>query len=523
MSLLLSLPAAGGPLATTAEGWALATLLEGTDDGLAYNVRVATNGAGMAIFTWTQYTPSNDAIHARLFDLARGWGEASLIQTDLSAPGDQAFPVMDAAGNAVVTWISYGSPQQVWVARYEAASGWGKAVRIDTGADSADRARAAIDGAGNVMATWQQSDGTKNDIWAARFVVGSGWGTAARIEAADGGAVQASVASDVAGNAVAVWAQTDAGVRKATVNRFVAGTGWGTATIVDTNGAGNATVPYVAMGLDGRTVAIWTKSDGARTSTWSTFYSGATGWSAPGLVETDDSTNTTASAVAMDSSGEAIALFLRCGATCAPWAARANASGVWEAPFTLGLPGQSNSGPPRLAMNSRGDAAAVWPQDTGGQSDTWATLFTPAGGWQSPRRIETDNRGNANTANIALDNQGNAYAAWDDYDGVLANAWSNVYRAPMAPDTTAQDRIDALENRLAEQDLELQKADNDLDAANTNIERLSGQLVTLSIVAVLGLFAGIAGIGMAVVVSRRSAQGRGPKAPDSPGGGPPAR
>ncbi len=60
------------------------------------------------------------------------------------------------------------------------------------------------------MAVWQQHDGTRRNIWANRYTAGSGWGTAALIESEDdGGASRPEIAIDAAGNAWAVWVQYD--------------------------------------------------------------------------------------------------------------------------------------------------------------------------------------------------------------------------------------------------------------------------------------------------------------------------
>ncbi|MFH1824381.1 MAG: hypothetical protein ABH873_04050 [Candidatus Firestonebacteria bacterium] len=44
----------------------------------------------------------------------------------------------------------------------------------------------AVDTNGNGIAVWCQYDGTRDNIWAYRYVVGTGWGTAALIEADNG-------------------------------------------------------------------------------------------------------------------------------------------------------------------------------------------------------------------------------------------------------------------------------------------------------------------------------------------------
>jgi hypothetical protein len=66
-----------------------------------------------------------------------------------------------------------------------------------------------MDGSGNAVAVWYQNDGTHYNIWSNRYVVGTGWGAAELIEAYDSdSAYKPDVVMDSAGNAIAVWSQT---------------------------------------------------------------------------------------------------------------------------------------------------------------------------------------------------------------------------------------------------------------------------------------------------------------------------
>ena len=78
-------------------------------------------------------------------------------------------------------------------------------------------------------------------------------------------------------------------------------------------------------------------------------------------------------------------------------------------------------------------------------------------------------------------------------------------QAPTAapPDTSILDRISVLEGMVEEKDAQLEKAQADIVKANSNVEALSGQIGTLSVLAAAGLIAGIAGIGMALIARRR--------------------
>jgi hypothetical protein len=67
---------------------------------------------------------------------------------------------------------------------------WQVATRIASDDErEASKAQVAMDAGGNAIAVWEQSDGTRVNIWANRYAVGGGWGTAQLIETDNSGSV----------------------------------------------------------------------------------------------------------------------------------------------------------------------------------------------------------------------------------------------------------------------------------------------------------------------------------------------
>jgi len=94
------------------------------------------------------------------------------------------------------------------------------------------------------------------------------WGTAALIETASGGNAESpQVAFDASGNALAVWSKSDGTRYNIWVNRYTAGTGWGTAQLIEAN-AGDAWLAEVAIDTSGHALAVWCQSDGTRYNLW---------------------------------------------------------------------------------------------------------------------------------------------------------------------------------------------------------------------------------------------------------------
>jgi hypothetical protein len=203
---------------------------------------------------------------------APGWGTAAPIETDSVANAANPQVAVDGSGNAVAVWYQLdGTGNNIWANRFVPATGWGTATLIETDAGTAVNPQVAIDGNGNAVAVWPQGTVTRHNIWANRFVPATGWGTATLIETDDAGdALDPQVAVDGSGNAVAVWRQDNGTGTRTNIwaSRFVPATGWGTATLVETDNAGDALVPQVAVDGSGNAVAVWYQSDGTRSNIW---------------------------------------------------------------------------------------------------------------------------------------------------------------------------------------------------------------------------------------------------------------
>ena len=168
-----------------------------------------------------------------------------------------------------------------------------------------------MDTAGNAIAVWAQSDGTRYNVWANRYVVGTGWGAATLLENDTGDANPGPVVMDANGNAMVAWSQSDGIRTNAWAIRYVAGTGWGTATLIENDNAGDTSIPSIAMNASGNAVAVWHQSDGTRTNIWANSYGAGSGWGTASLIETDDTGDAIYPSVVMDASGNAIATWLQ--------------------------------------------------------------------------------------------------------------------------------------------------------------------------------------------------------------------
>ena len=326
---------------------------------------------------------------------------------------------------------------------------WQPAVVIDAAAGDALTPRLAFDRAGNAIAVWQQAEGARSDIWANRFTAGSGWGSAVRIESTDLGSAQApEIALDNAGRAIAVWQQAEGARSDIWANRFSEGA-WGTAVRLETDDNGDATAPKIAIDEAGNAFAVWLQSDGSRIDVRASRFVGGA-WTAPTTIESGDG-NARTPALAVDASGNALAVWTQyAGTRTDTWANRFS-GGSWGTPVRIDVSDVGSTYEPRVAVDPAGNAIAVWAQYDLARDNIWASRFTPSGGWAVATRIETDDTDNASAAQIALDANGNAWAVWRQHDGIRQNIWANRFTPALGWGTATPIEADNLGDALAPQ------------------------------------------------------------------------
>ncbi len=343
---------------------------------------------------------------------------------------------VDSAGNAVVVWqqVDNNAWLNIWAARFDATTNrWGIPVRITDDTEDASDPQVVVDAAGYAIAVWQQYAGTKVSIWANRFVPGVGWGVPSTIETDDmEDAYEPQVAIDSAGNAIVVWHQNNGAESSIWVNRFEVGTrsapgGWGVAEII-----GSGTTPHVAVDSTGNGIAVWEQSDDIEDNiSANRFIAGpGGGWGTATLIEMNTG-QTADPRVAIDSTGNAIVVWHQNDGT---------ATNVWVNRFEIGtgsVPGEWRTAEmigtgtvPQVAIDSAGNAVAVWQQFDGTQTNIWANWFIVGlgGGWGVAELIETGT-GQAADPKVGVDSSGNAIAIWQQYDGSQDNIWVNRFIA----------------------------------------------------------------------------------------------
>jgi hypothetical protein len=355
------------------------------------------------------------------------WLDPTLVETENLGSADQPALVIDGSGNAIAVWAqSDGVRTNAWSNRFTVTNGWGTAELLENNdVESVDNVHLAIDGSGNAMAVWTQANpiGSRTDVWARRYVIGAGWGTAQVIEVNDAGsAYQAQVAMDFNGNAIAVWWQYDGTNYNIYANRFTVAGGWGSPVLLENNN-GWAYAPKIGIDGLGNAVVVWYQANSTTLNIWSSRYVvAASNWTVAQQIESSAADSRDV-ALAVSANGVAVTTWREFnGLTDAIWASRWMPASGWDGPQAIDTFGRSME--PQVAADENGNFAVVWTQTDGTRYNVAANRCSITTGWGTSVLLESD-AGTAIGARIAADPSGNLLATWGQSDGTRMNLLSS--------------------------------------------------------------------------------------------------
>jgi len=419
-----------------AKSWSGVVSIEtGTSD--AYAPQIAMEGNGNAFAVWRQYDSASggDRVFANRYANGIGWGTATIIQssTDPSAPvlGPPQVAA-DSSGNAIAVWAEFdpGAPgntniTSIWSCRYTVGAGWGTAEIIENVADTSHDPRIAMDANGNAIVVWLHDNYSIHQVWANRYLAGTGWGTEARIDNAGYSNYPPQLGVDGSGNAVAVWNQYNGVIAS---NIFTAGSGtagsWGTAAQLVASGHD----PQVSMNSGGTAVAIWAVFDGTFYRIYSKKYTSGSGWGADELIDSDTTNDVGYPQVAIDSGGDAFAVWMRFdGTRYHIYTAKHPALTIWGTNVRIDSDTYA-ANYPQISVNGNGDAFAVWYQSDGARYNAWSShRLSTDSTWGTAELIESGT-GNAYDPQVVVDANANTIVVWRQNDGTRDNIMANRYQ-----------------------------------------------------------------------------------------------
>lgn len=363
------------------------------------------------------------------------WSTAQLIETQNNGPAVMPQIAIDANGNGIAVWAM---ANRIFSNRFDAATAsWGTAQLIEgPGSYGGGGPQVAVDGNGHALAVWFQLNASGlGDVWVNRYDALTGsWLGAQLLETDSENARDPQISINVAGNAVAVWRQvTTLGRASIFAARYDAATKtWGAATLLETDDTGEALAPQVAVDASGNATAVWTQSDGTRYSVWSNRYDAATdSWGSPQLLETANTGHAYGPQVTTDGSGNAIAVWSQFdGPRESIWSNRYDVvTKSWGAPQLLETDNTGDANTAQVAADASGNAIAVWQQSDGTRTNIWFNRYDATTKiWAGAQLLESDNAGNASKPQVSLAPAGSAQVVWQQSDGLFhEDVWARRY------------------------------------------------------------------------------------------------
>lgn len=336
------------------------------------DIHLAVNAKGDAVVAWVHEGDSaNYFIQTVKYTAGSGWSAPQQL-----TPPNTVFSLdlaLDANSTAMIAWTGWDFPvarRNVFASRSMQSSGWDAPQPIGTNTWDAQYPRIAVDGAGNAFVFWAEGEFASNNVYVNHYTVDSGWSTPQHIAANTGSALWTNISFDKTGNAMAVWAQQDSTTRTHIYScRYVAGNGWGSAVIIDSNTL-DSTEPALTMESSGVFRAVWVQFTGTGSDVYSS---------------------------------------------------RTTASNGWETPLLIGSGGFANS--PRVAADGIGNVFTAWQQHDpndifAGDAKVYANHFKAGSGWSSQSQLKNA-LGSADAPEIAVDPQGHATVIWSQSVGSI--------------------------------------------------------------------------------------------------------
>lgn len=297
--------------------WDLPRVLSSNAAGNGVNARVAVTPAGEAFVVWRQGNGSANDINALRCETTTVTCDAvAVVDADAGNASDQRIAVYDTGiANGLVAYAVWkqndGTRNNIWANRYANGS-WGTAELIENDdAGTASDPQIAVDSLGKATVVWHQSDGTRNNIWAASYN-SSGWTDPALVDTDDtAGAINPQIAFGSPTDPFVVWQQGDGTQFNIWTKRSSSGL-WSfpTAYTIENNDTGGAENPQLAATPADTVFAVWQQSDGTRFNIWANRYTEGSGWGTAELIEFDDSGEAVSPRVVVDQNGNALAVWL---------------------------------------------------------------------------------------------------------------------------------------------------------------------------------------------------------------------
>jgi hypothetical protein len=393
--------------------------IESYDGGDATEPRVACDAQGRATAVWTQMAGEMNSVwSSRLAN--SGWGAAVEIDGQDARGANRPQLTMSDDGNVVALW-NRQRESIAYIANLFRNGAWGTPQTLFESAPSSAFFGPVLSGSRNGAAlSARASTAGRGSTLGVSTLSGTTWTSGglplgAAISFPTMGNIR--TANGPNGEGTVLWSQLDNAGLKLWINQF-RNAQWGTPLQVDAGAADSFGEAGIAIVRGPAELVVWKAAQAIwankRTSAWigavkiRDLPAGAT----VGNVQ-----------VVSDSRGNAaFALWLENDRV---WSSAFNGN-TWAPAVNIEAVTTGIAASPSIALEPSGIAVAVW-SHAAARSDVWANRYAPGGGWGTAVRLENDDAGDAAAPSVAVDSRGNAQAVWQQFDGTRFNVISNHF------------------------------------------------------------------------------------------------
>jgi RHS repeat-associated protein len=308
-----------------------------------------------------------------------------------AASAAQHAPVLvaDSAGNLYAVWQDFRDQDasRVRFAYRPAGGAWQPSERIDRDNSVQWRPTLAVDGSGNTYAAWLDERSDQDKVYFAFRPAGGTWGDSEALTRSvprQEDQQRPALAVNRRGDAVLIWAQGSNQTKKHAVHAAIrpAGGAWAAAERLAEFGGELWNFDADAAIDDwGRAHALWKASPEDAVMHATRTPGGA--WTPPHNLRTSSSGKVTYPALALDSAGNAHAVWgdARNG-DADIYAAYRPAGGPWSTNMRVNDDGTDKTQiRPDLAVDGAGNAVATWTDERKGHGDMYGSVRSRGGGW----------------------------------------------------------------------------------------------------------------------------------------------
>jgi methionine-rich copper-binding protein CopC len=219
------------------------------------NPQVCFESTGRAQVIWTVLTATTEQVRANTY-VAGTWGSTAVLD-EVNGHVRSLHVVCPASGAAQAAWLGEQNGVYHVHASTFTADGWTAPSTLDPGATDANELALAADAAGNTIVVWSEGDAAMAQLRSRRFGANHVWSAAQRIDdPAAGSPSEPELALDAHGNGWALWRVAQAGKHHISASRLRDGE-FATPVLIDPERSVDASSARVALDPSGNALAIW--------------------------------------------------------------------------------------------------------------------------------------------------------------------------------------------------------------------------------------------------------------------------